>query len=74
MSFDEDSICRCHNVVFEGSIVIEYIIQSLDLPSLQSITMKQCAFEGDDNANRKSLLIEPYNYKNSLTMKSNNRK
>ena len=50
----------------------ELLIHSfIDLPSLQTITLGQYAFQGDENDNRKSKSTEPFNFQNTLTMKSN---
>ena len=45
-------------------------IDCADLPKLQSIQLGISALEGDDRDNRKTISKEPYNYKNTLTMKS----
>ena len=42
----------------------------LDLPKLQSIQLGQWTFVGDEGADRKTISTEPYNYKNTLTMRS----
>ena len=39
-----------------------------DLPKLQSIQLGGAALRGDDD--RKTISDEPYNYKNTLTMRS----
>ena len=41
-----------------------------DLPQLQSIQLDSKVFRGDDGDERKSICDVPYNYKNTLTMKS----
>ena len=41
-----------------------------DLPKLQSIQLDDYALAGDDDDNRKTINTEPYNYKNTLTMRS----
>ena len=41
-----------------------------DLPKLQSIHLDSSAFYGDDGDDRKTISNEPYNYKNTLTMRS----
>lgn len=40
-----------------------------DLPKLQSIVLDTNALEGDFNDDRKEIHVEPYNYKNTLTLK-----
>ena len=45
-------------------------IDDSDLPKLQSIQLGKWALEGDDRADRKMISKEPYNYKNTLTMRS----
>ena len=41
-----------------------------DLPKLQSIRLAGTALRGDGDDNRKTISDEPYNYKNTLTMRS----
>ena len=45
-------------------------IDDADLPKLQSILLGLSAFEGDNRDDRKTISTEPYNYKNTLTMRS----
>ena len=45
-------------------------IDDSDLPKLQSIQLDDYALAGDDDDNRKTINNEPYNYKNTLTMRS----
>ena len=45
-------------------------IDDSDLPKLQSIQLGDYALEGDDRDDRKTISNEPYNYKNTLTMRS----
>ena len=41
-----------------------------DLPKLQSIRLGDEALEGDGRDDRKTIRDKPYNYKNTLTMRS----
>ena len=41
-----------------------------DLPKLQSIEFDSFACRGDSDSSRQVLKNKPYNYKNTLTMKS----
>ena len=45
-------------------------IDDSDLPKLQSIQLDRWALEGDERDNRKMINNPPYNYKNTLTMRS----
>ena len=45
-------------------------IDDSDLPKLQSIQLGQIALKGDDGDDRKTTINKPYNYKNTLTMRS----
>ena len=45
-------------------------IDDSDLPKLQSIQLGENALRCDDRANRKATGNEPFNFKNTLTMKS----
>ena len=45
-------------------------IDDSDLPKLQSIQLASFALVGDDGADRKTISDEHYNYKNTLTMRS----
>ena len=45
-------------------------IDDSDLPKLQSIQLGDYALEGDWRDDRKTISDEPYNYKNTLTMRS----
>ena len=45
-------------------------IDDSDLPKLQSIQLDKYALYGDSRADRKTSHEEPYNYKNTLTMRS----
>ena len=47
-------------------------IDDSDLPKLQSIRLAPGALDGDDRDYRKTIRNEPYNYKNTLTMRSEN--
>ena len=47
-------------------------IDNSDLPILQSIRLGGSAFEGDGRNDRETISYEPYNYKNTLTMRSEN--
>ncbi|KAK8807968.1 hypothetical protein WA588_006454 [Blastocystis sp. NMH] len=41
-----------------------------DLPKLQSILLGDWALHGDEDDDRKTISTEPYNYKNTLTMRN----
>lgn len=43
---------------------------NIDLPQLNSIELGSGAFNGDSRPNRKSIDTTPYNYKNTLIMRS----
>ena len=45
-------------------------IDDSDLPKLQSIRLDSSALDGDWGDDRKTISDEPYNYKNTLTMRS----
>ena len=45
-------------------------IDDSDLPKLQSIRLGGSALDGDNRDDRKTISNEPYNYKNTLTMRS----
>ena len=45
-------------------------IDDSDLPKLQSIQLGGVALDGDDRENRKTISDEPFNFKNTLTMRS----
>ena len=45
-------------------------IDDSDLPKLQSIQLGDDALHGDPRDDRKTISDEPYNYKNTLTMRS----
>ena len=45
-------------------------IDDSDLPKLQSIRLDKSALEGDGGADRETISYEPYNYNNTLTMRS----
>jgi len=45
-------------------------IDDLDLPKLQSIQLGGWALAGDGRDDRKTISNEPYNYNNTLTMRS----
>ena len=45
-------------------------IDDSDLPKLQSIQLDYWALHGDDRDNRKTISNKPYNYNNTLTMRS----
>ena len=45
-------------------------IDDSDLPKLQSIQLDWYALDGDSRDDRKTISDEPYNYKNTLTMRS----
>ena len=42
----------------------------LDLPQLHSIELDYCTLRGDERDEQKALEEKPYNYKNTLIMKS----
>ena len=44
-------------------------IDDSDLPKLQSIELGSSALEGDGGFDRQTIEEEPYNFKNTLTMK-----
>ena len=46
-----------------------WIIDS-DLPKLQSIRLGTCALAGDGRDDRETISEAPFNYKNTLTMRS----
>ena len=41
-----------------------------DLPSLQSIQLRYKALQGDSGEKRKMIIDPPYNYRNTMTMRS----
>ena len=45
-------------------------IDDSDLPKLQSIQLGGAALRGDGRADRKTISTEPFNYNNTLTMRS----
>ena len=45
-------------------------IDDSDLPKLQSIQLDPWALQGDNDNDRKTISDEPFNYKNTLTMRS----
>jgi len=45
-------------------------IDDSDLPKLQSIQLGEFALCGDNRNDRKTISNKPYNYKNTLTMRS----
>ena len=45
-------------------------IDDSDLPKLQSIQLDRLALQGDEGNDRKTISNDPYNYKNTLTMRS----
>ena len=45
-------------------------IDDSDLPNLQSITLDKWALDGDGHDDRWTISDDPYNYKNTLTMRS----
>ena len=45
-------------------------IDDSDLPQLQSIELGDSALAGDGSDDRKTISVYPYNYKNTLTMRS----
>ena len=45
-------------------------IDDSDLPKLQSIILSRNALDGDGNDDRKTISDKPFNYKNTLTMRS----
>ena len=45
-------------------------IDDLDLPKLQSIRLNYEALLGDSRDDRKTISNPPYNYKNTMTMRS----
>ena len=45
-------------------------IDDSDLPKLQSIQLGNDALDGDWRDDRKTISTEPYNFKNTLTMRS----
>ena len=45
-------------------------IDDSDLPKLQSIQLASNALFGDDRKDRKAISYKPFNYKNTLTMRS----
>ena len=49
-------------------------INDSDLPKLQSINLGWVSLKGDWRDDRKTISDEPYNYKNTLTMRSKNEK
>lgn len=42
----------------------------IDLPMLTSLNVDAEAFDGDNRSDRKTIIYEPFNYLNTLTMKS----
>ena len=45
-------------------------IDNSDLPKLQSIQLGESALDGDFRDDRKTISNKPYNFKNTLTMRS----
>ena len=46
------------------------IVDDVDLPQLQSIQLAKRALDGDDDSSMRTISSAPYNYKNTLSMKS----
>ena len=72
VTFGEESFCYCHLVVFESMwwlfIFISFLI--LDLPKLHTISFNgDSALEGDNRANRKTMINGHESYDNTLIMK-----
>ena len=73
VSFGRCSFICCHLAVFESMlglfIFISYLI--LDLPKLHTISFNgDNALEGDERANRKTMINGHESYNNTLIMKS----
>ena len=45
-------------------------IDDSDLPKVQTIQLGSFAFSGDERDDRQTISDEPYNFKNTLTMRS----
>ena len=59
-----------HSVVFESNW--NGWIDDSDLPKLQSIQLGRWALQGDGRDDRKTINNSPFNYKNTLTLRSKN--
>ena len=72
VTFGECSFCFCHVAVFESMwwlfIFISFLI--LDLPKLHTISFYDGALQGDNRANRKTIINGHKSYDNTLIMKS----
>ena len=62
------SFAHSHSIRFESEN--RRRVWLIDLPNLQSINLSEGAFQGDMGDDRKSLYTAPYNYLNTLIMKS----
>ena len=62
----DGDFCFCQSVRFESIDLIDWLS---DLPKLQSIRLFSGALSGDNRKDRKTIKKEPYNYKNTLSMK-----
>ena len=49
---------------------MEGMTDNPDLPKLQSIELEYSACRGDSDSSRTTMKNKPYNYKNTLTMRS----
>ena len=58
-----------HSIHSDGGQLREGSDES-DLPSLQSIQLGNNALQGDSGDKRKMITEEPYNYRNTMTMRS----
>ena len=52
------------------SRVVDWATDYLDLPSLRSIKLGKFTLSGDGSEKRETIKTRPFNYKNTLTMKS----
>lgn len=63
------SFACCNSVVFESKRWLE--MNNADLPRLQALEIHANALSGNSSDEQKSFFVPPYNFKNTLTMRSN---
>ena len=71
ITFGNHAFYKTEYISFQGILINLNNVMILDLPVLETMNFGDWSFNGNDEEDRKSILLFPYNYKNQLVMRSN---
>ena len=68
--FGNHAFYKTEYVSFQGNLINLNNVMTLDLPYLETMNLGDWSLNGNDEEDRKSILLFPYKFKNRVVMRS----